>query len=354
MSWLNIFWGGYARSGSFRSLLILVIGFLAIKIVERVVLGRLKKWAATTPTTLDDFLINTAHTVFVPAAYFIVLFMSFLGLDLSAKFEQAAQKGLMAVLVFFGGRLATEFMTYGFKQYWRKRGQDTMLEGSLKGILNVLKFLVWGVAFALFLDNLGFKISAVIAGLGIGGVAVALAAQAVLGDLFSYFAILFDRPFEVGHSITVGDLTGEVRQIGIKTTRIRSVNGEEIIFSNTDLTNSRVRNFDRMQRRRILFRLGVTYDTALDQLQAIPDYLKAIVIAIPGTTFDRAHFVAYGDFSLILEIVYFIAGSDQNKALDIQQQVNLKIKEKFAAQGIAFAFPTQTIRLQREGAGLLS
>ena len=140
----------------------------------------------------------------------------------------------------------------------------------MTGIIRVIKLIVWGVAISFFLDNMGFKISAVIAGLGIGGVAVALAAQAVLGDLFSYFAIIFDRPFEVGDFIIIGDFLGCVEHVGIKTTRISSLGGEQLIFSNTDLTNSRVRNYKRMKKRRVVFQFGVTYETGLQMVKVIP------------------------------------------------------------------------------------
>ncbi|MCX7765301.1 MAG: mechanosensitive ion channel family protein, partial [Candidatus Sumerlaeia bacterium] len=184
-------------------------------------------------------------------------------------------------------------------------------------------------------------------GLGIGGVAVALAAQAILGDLFSYFAILFDRPFEVGDFIIIGDLSGTVEYIGLKTTRIRSINGEQVVIANTDLTNSRIRNYKRMERRRVVFRIGVRYETNLEQLKEIPVLIKNIISQIPEATFDRAHFFSYGDFSLVFEIVYFVNDRDYYKYMDIQQQINLKIKEEFARRQIKFAYPTQTVYLSR-------
>ena len=197
------------------------------------------------------------------------------------------------------------------------------------------------------LDNLGVKISAVVASLGIGGIAVALAAQTILGDLFSYFLILFDKPFEIGDFIIVGDKMGVVEYIGIKTTRIRALGGEQLIISNTDLTNSRVHNFKKMERRRVVFKLGVTYQTSAHNLKMIPQLIKGIIDKQVDATFDRGHFANYGDFSLNYEFVYYVTGPDHTKYMDIQQAINLSIFEAFATEKIEFAYPTQTLIVNR-------
>ena len=198
------------------------------------------------------------------------------------------------------------------------------------------------------MDNLGFDISAVIAGLGIGGIAIALAAQAILGDLFSYFVIFFDRPFEVGDFIVVGDKVGTVEYTGIKTTRIRALSGEQMVFSNTDLTNSRIHNFKKMERRRVVFSLGVIYQTTADQLEEIPKIVRGIIEKQNDTTFDRGHFKSYGDFSLNFEFVYFVIGSDYVKYMDTQQAINMEIYRTFEQKGIEFAYPTQTLFVSKE------
>ncbi|MDP2942472.1 MAG: mechanosensitive ion channel family protein, partial [Candidatus Omnitrophota bacterium] len=213
--------------------------------------------------------------------------------------------------------------------------------------LIVVKVLIWGGAIILFLDNLGFKISAIIAGLGIGGVAVALAAQAILKDLFSYFSIIFDQPFKIGDFIIVGDLMGTIEYIGIKTTRIRSLGGEMLIFSNSDLTDSRLRNYRLMEKRRVVFKLGVVYETSRERLKEIPKIIENSIKNVKDTMFDRAHFFSYGDFSLIFEIVYYVVGADYNKYMDIQQEINFAIKEEFERKGIEFAFPTQTLYVNK-------
>lgn len=328
-------------------LLIFLGALIVIKIFRSIILKRLKKWAEKTATTVDDFLIGTLEKIILPLLYFGAFYLSINILVLAPMLEKIINILGVAVLTLFTARLITEIIGYGFKFYWSGRSKDASLERSLKGILGVVKVIVWGLAIVFFLDNLGFKISSVIAGLGIGGVAVALAAQAVLKDLFSYFSIIFDRPFEVGDFIIVGEYLGAVEYIGIKTTRIRSLGGEQLIFSNTDLTDSRVRNYKRMEKRRVVFRLGVTYQTPQDKLKQIPKIVENIIKNVKDTMFDRAHFFSYGDFSLIFEVVYYVLGSDYNKYMDTQQEINFGLKEELEKQGVEFAYPTQTIYVNK-------
>jgi len=168
-----------------------------------------------------------------------------------------------------------------------------------------------------------------------------------LGDLFSYFSILFDRPFEIGDFIIIGDYLGTIEYIGVKTTRVRSLGGEQLIFSNTDLTNSRVRNYKRMEKRRVVFKLGVTYQTPLEKLKAIPGMIEDVIKSVSDTLFDRAHFFSYGDFSLIFEVVYYVIGADYNKYMNIQQEINFAVKKEFEKNKIEFAYPTQTLYLNK-------
>ncbi|MBU1122313.1 MAG: mechanosensitive ion channel family protein [Candidatus Omnitrophica bacterium] len=327
---------------------IIFIGGLAIKIFKHVLLKRLKIWAKKTSTTFDDFIVDVLRRVIVPLGYFGVFYFSVNTLTLDVSLKRFVAIIGTAVITIFVARIVVELIHYVFSVYWIKAGKDLALDRSLKGILNISKFIIWGLAVVFFLDNLGFKISTVIAGLGIGGVAIALAAQAVLKDLFSYFSIIFDRPFEIGDFIIIGDYLGTVEYVGIKTTRIRSLGGEQVIFSNTDLTDSRVRNYKRMDKRRVLFKLGVTYQTSLAHLKEIPRIIEGVVNNVSDTVFDRAHFFSYADFSLVFEVVYYVLGSDYNKYMDIQQEINLAIKEEFERRGIEFAYPTQTVYLSKE------
>jgi len=193
------------------------------------------------------------------------------------------------------------------------------------------------------LDNLGVDITALVAGLGIGGIAVALAAQNVLGDLFASLSIVLDKPFVVGDFLNVDDFLGSVEHVGLKTTRLRSLSGEQLVFSNNDLLNSRIRNYGRMFERRVVFSLGVTYETPPEKLRGIPTIIREAVEAKDKVRFDRAHFQKYGDFALVFEVVYYVLSSDYTLCMDIQQSVNLRIYERFAEEGIEFAYPTQKL-----------
>ncbi|MBU0468422.1 MAG: mechanosensitive ion channel family protein [Candidatus Omnitrophica bacterium] len=329
-------------------LVFFLFGMLFVIYVERVIIKRLKKYSEKTETTVDDFILRLIHRVFLPLSYASVGYLSVISLNMHPILKKFLGVVVISILTFVVARLITTIINYIFTVFWKKRGQSAAMEGSLRGILRVINFLIWSLAIIFFLDNMGFKISAVIAGLGIGGVAVALAAQAVLADLFSYFAILFDRPFEIGDFIIVGDFLGVVEHVGVKTTRISSLSGEQIVFSNTDLTNSRVRNYKRMQKRRVVFKLGVTYGTSLEKVKEIPKIIEGIIKGIKDTTFDRAHFLAYGDFSLVYEIVYYVMSGDYNKYMDIQQEINFEIKNEFKKKQIEFAFPTQTLYVNKE------
>ncbi len=326
---------------------VFLLSVIIIKIFEAIILKRLENWAKKTATTLDDFIVGVFKRVVVPFLYLGALYLSVQILTLGDLIVKGINIVGMAVVTIFTVRIASLLITYGFQTYSRKTRQSSATDHSLKGILKVIRFILWSGAAIFFLDNLGFKISAVIAGLGIGGVAIALAAQAVLKDLFSYFSILFDRPFEVGDFIIVGDLLGTIEHIGIKTTRIRSLGGEQLVFSNSDLTNSRVRNYKRMQKRRVVFKLGVVYDTRLKTLKEIPQIIEKAIKSIKDTVFDRAHFSSYGDFNLVFEVVYYVLSSDYNKYMNIQQEINFLIKEEFEKKKIEFAFPTQTIHLNK-------
>ena len=319
----------------------------AVKIFRRVIVLRLKQWAKKTTTTLDDFLISIFRRFLFPLLYFGAFYLSLRNLALNPVLSRIIDISGLALLTIFVIRFSIAFINYALRTYWLRQKDEEAREQSIKGILAIAKVAIWGLGIVFLLDNLGFKISTVIAGLGIGGVAVALAAQAVLGDLFSYFAIFFDRPFEIGDFIIVGDFLGTIEHVGIKTTRIRSLGGEQIVFSNSDLTNSRVRNYKRMDRRRVVFQLGVTYQTSLEQLKMIPRIISEVIKDTPDTAFDRAHFFSYGDFSLIFEVVYYVLSRDYNKYMDIQQEINFAIKQRFQKQGIEFAYPTQTLYVNK-------
>jgi small-conductance mechanosensitive channel len=231
----------------------------------------------------------------------------------------------------------------------RKRRRSLQVDRAMAGSLGIIGFIVnvviWALVLLLTLDNLGVDITALVAGLGIGGIAVALAVQNVLGDLFASLSITLDRPFVIGDFLIVGDFLGSVEYIGIKSTRLRSLSGEQIIMANADLLGSRVRNYGRMAERRVLFSIGVTYDTPFDKVERIPGLIREIVEAQSETRFDRSHFQKYGASSLDFETVYYVLSPEYNKYMDIQQAINLRLGRELAELGVDFAYPTQRLIL---------
>jgi small-conductance mechanosensitive channel len=328
--------------------IVLILGLVTIKLFKTYVIKHLKIWAEKTTTNIDDYAVKTIEKKLFPLLYYSLIYFGLYSLNLNIQVRRGINILGMALLMYYSVRFALDTLSYIMEYIWIKKEVDSSRKGALNGIVLVVKVMIWGLATIILLDNLGVKISGIVAGLGIGGVAVALAAQAILGDLFSYFTIFFDRPFEIGDFIIVDDFLGTVEHIGVKTTRLRSLSGEQLIFSNSDLTNSRVRNYKRMGRRRVVFKLGVAYETNLAALKAIPKIITDIVSGFTDVVFDRAHFTAYGDFSLNYEIVYYVLGNDYNRYMDIQQEINFQIKEEFENRGIEFAYPTQTLFLKKE------
>jgi small-conductance mechanosensitive channel len=322
-------------------------GIVIIQMLKGIIISRLKAWAKKTATTIDDFLLRIIEKKLIPLLYIGAFYLSLNNLAIPSTVSRILDVSYAVIFTYVGLHLAVEVMNYSLERYWVRREVDTSRQGSLKGLITILKVIIWGVGITFLLDNLGFEISAVVAGLGIGGIAVALAAQTILGDLFSYFVIFFDRPFEIGDFIIVDDYMGSIEYIGIKTTRVRSLGGEQLVFSNTDLTNARVRNYKRMQKRRIVFKLGVVYQTSSAQIKEIPGIIKSVIEHVDNTAFDRSHFASYGDFSLDFETVYYVLSGNYNTYMDIQQEINFAIKDEFEKLGIEFAFPTQTLFVEK-------
>ena len=227
------------------------------------------------------------------------------------------------------------------------RGDRRATESSLGVIAFIGKTIVWMMVVLMTLENLGVNITTLVAGLGVGGVAVALALQNILGDLFASLSITFDQPFFVGDSVTVDSFQGTVEHIGIKSTRLRSISGEQIILSNADLLKSRLRNYGRMSERRVLFTIGVTYETPLELIERIPGIVRDIIQGVADTRFERSHFSNHGNASLDFETVYYVLTPDFTRHMDIQQEIRLKIHREFERLGIEFAYPTQRLILER-------
>ncbi|MDE3056362.1 MAG: mechanosensitive ion channel family protein [Bacteroidota bacterium] len=322
---------------------------VVIFVFRKVVLHKLKAWAERTETTLDDFLIHSVERFLVPALYFGALYASVQTLNLHRTLSRILDTAGIIIITILAIRSTTAVIEYSFQEHWLKKSENETRHRSLRGLMPAINVLVWGLGIVFLLDNLGVRVSAVVAGLGIGGVAVALAAQAVLKDLFSYFAILLDRPFEVDDFIIIDEYMGSIEHVGIKTTRIRSLSGEQLIVSNADLTSSRLRNYKRMEKRRVVFQFGILYETPQETVEHIPGIVERIIRAVDQTAFDRAHFAKFGDSALIFEVVYYVLSSDYNLYMDIQQKINFALMKELRGHNVSFAYPTQTLYLTKSG-----
>ncbi len=241
-----------------------------------------------------------------------------------------------------------QFIDFFFETYAKKQ-EGKASKAMIRALGNIAKGFLWVVAFFIILSIFGVNITALVAGMGIGGIAVAFALQNILADLFSSFSIYFDKPFVEGDFIVVGDNWGTVEKIGIKSTRIRALRGEEIVFSNKELTSAKVHNFRKMERRRGEIKIGIVYETPTEKMEKIPSIIKRIMEKEELVELDRVHFSAFNDFSLDYVAVYFVNSSDYKMFLDITERILLDIKREFQKEGIEFAYPTKTIHLTQSG-----
>lgn len=327
------------------ALAIILGGILILQLFRKIIVSRLKKWADRTESPLDNLAINALEKFALPALNFFVVYLGVNYLTLSDNAAKVVKVAVAVLVTYFVLRLISSVALHGLQSFVRRQDQGEEKVKQLGGIMLILNIIIWVVGIIFLFDNLGYPVGTLIAGLGIGGIAVALAAQNILGDLFNYFVIFFDRPFEIGDFIVLDDKKGNVEHIGIKTTRLKSITGEQLVLSNSDLTKSRLHNFKRMDRRRIEFNIGITYQTPLEQVKEVPEIIRNIITSIDGITLDRTHFMAYGDFSLVFQTAYFVENADYNVYMDIQQTINLNLLEEFQKRKIEFAYPTQSIFL---------
>lgn len=321
---------------------------IALKVFQVAIVAKLKSLAKKTKTDIDDIAINAIHAIHWPFYVLISLFIALKFVDVSDIISQWAYYIILIAVIYYAIRVVQKFIDYGAKKIMQKREAENRADtGMVKILSGIAKFTLWVVAFLLILSNLGYNINSLIAGLGIGGLAVALALQNVLGDLFSAIAIYFDQPFKDGDFIIIGTDKGIVKKIGIKTTRIQTLQGEELIISNNELTSVRVQNFGKMERRRIVFSIGVDYNTPHAKLKNIPDMIREIIERQDKTEVDRIHFKKFGDSSLNYEIVFYINAPEYPVYMDIQQSINLDIVEKFEKEKIEIAYPTTTVYVKK-------
>jgi small-conductance mechanosensitive channel len=345
-------WSDLYRSDSLPLAAAIVAATLAIVALIRAIVRRRFATAAATETDIDDWALDLAIRTRLTLLFFPLLAAATAGMDLTDELARGirvlGRLGLIAQIALWG----VAMVEFAWRRYARSR-----VETDRAAITTVHAFriaslaAVWTIAVLVAIDNLGFDVTALIAGLGIGGVAVALATHSILGDLFASLSIVVDKPFVVGDFIRVGDDLGAVEKIGLKTTRVRSLSGEQLIFGNADLLSSRIRNYHRMDERRVVFRVGVTYQTAAAMLKRIPAMVREIIEAQPSTRVDRTHFAEFGPSEYAFEFVYYVISPDYNVYMDIQQAINVAIVERFEGERIEIAYPTRTILLASPASG---
>ncbi|MDX1674596.1 MAG: mechanosensitive ion channel family protein [Longimicrobiales bacterium] len=329
-------------------LALLVLGLLAG--VKTLLIRQLTRLSEHTRNQIDDLLA----AVLGRTRFFFLLALAVLAgaqvVELSDRVTTGVHALVLLATLLQIGFWGNAGIDQGVDRYAQRRMEEDAAEATtLRFVGFLLRLGLWTLVALVALDTAGVDITALVAGLGVGGIAVALAVQNILGDLFASLSIVLDKPFVIGDFIIVGDLMGTVEHIGMKTTRVRSLSGEQLVFSNNDLLSSRIRNYKRMQERRALFRFGVTYQTPRDRLAQIPDIVREVIESRDETRFDRAHFAGFGDSSLDFEVVYYMLVPDYNAYMDTQQAINLELVGRFEEFGVDFAYPTRTVYVEGEG-----
>jgi small-conductance mechanosensitive channel len=326
------------------AVVVFALVWIGLWVLKHVVIKRLARWAEGTRTNIDNIITGVLRRVGPVVYLFLALWLATRGLALDDGVGRPLEIVFVVILTVKVVQLAQDIVRFLLEK-WVERAEMDEASGNfvIRYLMTVFRLVLWAGGLVFVLDNVGIEVTSIVAGLGIGGIAIALAAQAVLGDAFSSFAIFMDKPFQVGDFIIVGDMLGTVEHVGFKTTRLRSLGGEQIVMSNTDLTSARVRNYKRMQTRRIVFKVGVIYQTPAEKVKAIAGMIREIIETHEQARFDRAHFQSFGDFALIYEVVYHVQSPDYNVYMDVQQSINLALMERFEEEGIEFAYPTQQL-----------
>ncbi len=320
--------------------------FLIFKAIQKLVVFRLRELAQHTRTDIDDAAIRILQTV-KPSFYLVV--SVYLALRLVVVPPQAYQiiRSIFIAVLAYQGIIAIQILVDYIIRRRVNQTADQSTQAILRFVNQMIRISLWIIGILFILSNVGVNVTSLVAGLGVGGIAVALAAQNVLGDLFSSLAIYFDRPFGVGDFIVVNDVRGTVTHIGIKTTRVKAISGEEVIIPNRELTGDRIKNFRRLEERRISFDIEVMYDASVEKLKAVPMILREIIESVPHTRFGRAHFYRVAPAALTFRVVFFVTEHDFAVYMDARQEINYKIMEAFTQEKITLAVPIAAIQIKK-------
>jgi small-conductance mechanosensitive channel len=315
---------------------VFIASWIILKLFREIGLSMLNRLAKKTQTDADDFIVGLLQSLGWPFYLVISLYMGFHFVEIPDTVWQVFTSLAYLIVIYYIVKGIHKLIDFSVSKYVaREKASDKKFDSSVAELLaKLLKYFLWIIAFLVFLQNLGYEITALIAGLGIGGIAIAFAMQNILADIFAYFTISFDRPFKIGDYIMIGTDIGVVRKIGLKSTRIQTFQGEELIVSNRDLTNSRVRNYKRMENRKVSFDIIVSTDTETKKLESIPGFMEGLLRPIKMASFERAYFKSIASNGLIFEVSYKVLSPKYRDYLSIQHKVNLGIKAKFERTGI--------------------
>ena len=314
-----------------------------LAIVIQKILPRLTR---KTNSTFDDFVVKRLSKYIIPAGILFTLFLLQDDLPIKESMLQAWEVVLRFAALFVFVRVFNSILIRALQGFARRSTAEG-IDVLIASISPLVRATIWVISTLICLQSLGFPMAAIWAVLSAGGIGIGLALKEPLQELFAYLMILLDKPFAVGQFINIGDVWATVEKVGVRSSRLRSLRGEIIVMNNSVLTASTISNFAEMQSRRMIYRLGVTYQTSHQTISAIPSFIENIITQTPHATFDRCHFVEFGPSSLDLELVYHIDTRDFQIAMDSQQQINLEILRKFEEEGIEFAYPTQTVFIEK-------
>jgi small-conductance mechanosensitive channel len=345
MSWDNELWNN-SISAWVSAFGVAILISLLVVLARSIIARQLARVSAKTETRIDDAALVLVNSIRQALVLLVAIYVGSRHLQLPPQIETALRAAAVIAVFVQVGLWAGALLNFWLSESrTRALRENAGAATGLAALGVVARVVLWALIALLALDNLGVNVTALVAGLGVGGIAIALAVQNILGDLFASLSIVMDKPFVIGDFIVVDDCAGTVEHVGLKTTRLRSLSGEQLVFANSDLLGARLHNYKRMKERRVLFGFGVLYGTPPEQVEEIGAMVRNIIEAQPQTRFDRAHFKGFGESSLDFEVVYWMLDPDYNRYMDTQQSINLALLRAFADAGVGFAFPTRTLEL---------
>ena len=330
--------------GLIYSLLILIIGSISTIVFTNIISRILSEFTQRTKTETDDYIVHTIIKVLKPIGFVSTIYLSILMVAYDNRLENMVHGFFKLILLFLVIKCLNKIILRAIER-WTLKIKDEAIISMLASLNPLIKASVWSLGVIFYLQNMGVQMAAIWALLSAGGIGAGLALKEPVQEFFEYIIILLDKPFQNGEFINIENVWATVERVGVRSTRLRSLNGETIVVSNSFLTNGIISNYAQMNKRRLVHKLGVVYETNLSKMTIIPKLIETIVDSVENAKFDRCHFVEFGNFSLDFELVYFIPTNNYSKAMTAQQTINLEIIKKFKEEGIDFAFPTQTINL---------